>query len=323
MLADFTGTSGDQAHHKNEEADLYAKEFQLPLPSQSEEASINRQMTVSGSIHDKVDLNILENNISVNPANMSSHGCRLKLPSFQDSSESPMQLDAKEMAHECSSAPSVEANSEKAMISSKNECLSESVSDPCSVVVCDKIVTNGGSPPKEQNLLNVNNNISNLSFENHSSNEKGFTIDYDERKQFVSLEEHEPVSRCPPEAQSLNQLDPNMLDAEENETSSHAICKNDDVVVLSHITVSNEESSSQSEKIISEKPALPDTVTHGGGKTKSLLNGLVNGSKTPSKGSNNKKASFAGEMKNGSESKTTPVRTIIVCVYISKRPAFF
>ena len=92
MLADFTGTSkfGDQAHHKNEEADLYAKEFQLPLPSQSEEASINRQMAVSGSIHDKVDLNTLENNISVNPANMSSYGYRPILPSLQDSFELPM-----------------------------------------------------------------------------------------------------------------------------------------------------------------------------------------------------------------------------------------
>ena len=317
MLADFTGTSkfGDHAHHKNEEADLYAKEFQLPLPSQSE-ASINRQMTVSGSIHDKVDLNTWENNISVNPANMSSHGYRPILPSFHDSSELPMQLDAKEMAHECLSAPTVEANSEKAVISSKDECLSESVTDPCSVMVCDKIVTNGGSPPKEQNLLNVNNNSSNLSCENHSSNENGFTIDYDERKQFVSLEKHESVSRSPPEAQTLNQLDPNTLDAEEKETSSHGICKSDDVVVLSHVTVSNEESSSQSEKIISEKTALPDTTTHDGGKAKSLLNGLVNGSKMPSKGSNNKKASFAGEMKNGSESRTTPVRTIILCIYL-------
>jgi len=76
VLADFTCTSkfGDQAHRKNEVADLYAKEFELPLPSQSEEASINIQMFVSPTIHDIVDSNAIENIISVNPANMSSHG---------------------------------------------------------------------------------------------------------------------------------------------------------------------------------------------------------------------------------------------------------
>ena len=120
-------------------------------------------------------------------------------------------------------------------------------------MVCDKIVTNGGSPPKEQNLLNVNNNSSNLSFERHSSNEKGFTVDYDERKQSVSLEKHESVSRCPPEGRSLNELDPNVLHAEENETIRNAISQNDDVVVLSHVIISNEEPRSHSEKIISVK----------------------------------------------------------------------
>jgi len=61
------------------------------------------------------------------------------------------------MADECLSASSVEANSEKAVISFKDECLSASATDPCSGMVdfhCAKIVTNGGSPPKNKVCLN-------------------------------------------------------------------------------------------------------------------------------------------------------------------------
>ncbi|MCH96462.1 hypothetical protein A2U01_0017448, partial [Trifolium medium] len=218
LTKDNSGTSkfDDHTHHNKDEENLYAKDFQLPLPSQSEEASKNRKMSVSDLIHDEAESNALEN-ILANPANMSSHGYRPKLTSSQDFSELPMQLDAKEMVHECLSGPSVQANSEKAVISSKDECLSESMTDPCSVMMdfhCAKTVTNGGlnqvhntisgqpssePPPKDQNLLHINDDISNISFEHHSSNGKGFTIDYDEREQFVNLEEHESVSRCPPE----------------------------------------------------------------------------------------------------------------------------
>ncbi|CAK8539821.1 unnamed protein product [Lathyrus sativus] len=80
---------GDQA----QEAGLCANE--LPLPSQSEEASINIQMAVSGPMQDKVDPNALANNILVNPTNMLTHGNLLELTSSQDFSELPMQLDAK------------------------------------------------------------------------------------------------------------------------------------------------------------------------------------------------------------------------------------
>jgi hypothetical protein len=114
------------------------------------------------------------------------------------------------------------------------------------------------------------------------------------------MEEHEYVSRCPPKGQSLSQLDPNMLDTKESETSSHPIRKSDDAVVLSHVSISNEK----------PRPELPEIAGHGGDKAGSLLNGVVYGSKVPSKGSNNKNASFSGEIENGSQSKTTQVRTI-------------
>jgi hypothetical protein len=332
MLADFTGTSkfGDQTYHNKDGANLYAKEFQLPLPSQSEEASMDRKMLVGDLIHDKVDSNALENNNLVNPANMSSHGYRPTLTSSQDFSELPMQLDEKEMVHECLSGPSVQAHSEKAVISSKDECLSASMTDPCSVMMdfhCAKTVTNGGfnqvhntisgqhssePPPKDQNLLNINDDIPNLSFEHHSSNGIGFTINYDESDQFVNLEEHASASNCPPEGQNLSQLDPNVLDRKESETSGHAISKNDDAVVLSHVSISNEK----------PRPELPEIAAHGGDKAGSFFNGPVYGSKMPSKGSNNKNASFSGEIENGSQSKTTQVRTIFF-LYFQKTYILF
>ncbi|XP_050895017.1 uncharacterized protein LOC127101605 [Lathyrus oleraceus] len=271
-----SGTSkfGDQA----QDSGLYAKE--LPLPSQSEEASINIQMAVSGSMQDKVDPNALANSVVVNPANMLTH-CNLpELTSSQDFSELPMQLEAKKMVHECSSESCVQAHSEKAAISSKDECLSESKTDPCSVMMdvnCAKIVTeatnhNGFTqlhttiseqcfsvtPSKDQNLLNINDGISNLSFKHHSSEAQGFTFEYDKSKELVNLEKWDSISSCPPEGQSLCQLDPNMLEVEENETSSHAISKNDDNVVLSCVSISHEVPRPSSEKIISDKSELPD-----------------------------------------------------------------
>lgn len=326
-LVVFIGTSkfSDQTHHRKQEVDLYANRFQLPLPSQSEEASI-----VTGPMHDKVESTILEN-ILVNPAVMLSHDDRPKLISSQDFSELPMHLDVKEAVHECLSASSVQAQSEKIVIGSNDECLSEAKTD----FHCVKILANGfnqvhnmrlgqhnmESPPKDQHLPNISDDIFNLSFEHYSSQETGFTTNCDEINQFVNLEMHESVNRCPPEGQTVSQLDANMIDAEENEKSSLAICQTDDDVVLSHVNISNEEPRQPSEKIISEKPELPDMAEHGE-KAGSLLNGLVYGSKMPSKGSSNKYASCAGVIKNGSESKTTPVGTIIL-LYISKRPIFF
>ncbi|CAK8578448.1 unnamed protein product [Lathyrus sativus] len=353
LTKEDSGTSkfGDQ----DQDAGLYAKE--LPLPSQSEEASIDLQMAASGQVQDKADPNALANSILVNPANMLTHGNLPELTSSQDLSELPMQLDAKKLVHECLSESCVQVHSEKAAISSKDECLSEPKTDPCSVMMdfnCAKIITDATnldgftqlhtplseqhlsvSPPKDQNLLNSNDDISNLS-----------------SKELVNQEKWESVSSCPPEGQSLCQLDLNMLDVE-NVTSSHAISKNDDNVVLSCVGISNEEPRPSSEKIISDKPELPDIAeenetnshaikkfdnsvvlsvnisneeprppsekiisdkpelpnitAHGGDIAESLLNGVVYASKMPSKGSNYKDASSVGEIENGSESKTTVV----------------
>lgn len=345
-LVDFIGTSnfGHQTHHKKDEANMCAKGFQLPLTSQSEEAFIKEQKTVSGPMHDTVESNALENNILVNPANELSHGYRPKLTSSQDFHELAMQLDAKEVVHECLSAPSVKEHKEKVVIGSKDECLSESKFDPCSVMVnfhCAKIAANAvhndgfnhvqnkisgqhcsESPLKDQNnenMLYSNDDVSNLAFEHHSRNEKGFTIDYDERKQFVNLEKHESVSRCPPEGQSPSQSDSNMQEARDNKTSSRAISKSDDAVVLNHVNVSNEELRPSSEKIISDKP---DMAAHSGDKAESVLKDIVYGSRMPSKGSNNKDARCGVEIENGSEYKTTLVRTMFfVCLYVSFRLA--
>ncbi|XP_058731747.1 uncharacterized protein LOC131603453 [Vicia villosa] len=275
LTKDDSGTSkfGDQT----QDVGLYSKE--LPLPSQSEEASIHMQMTVSVPMQDKVDSNASASNILVNPANMLTHGNLPELASSQDFSELPMQLDANETVQECLSESHVQAHSEKAAISSKDKCLSESKTDPCSVMRdfhCSKIVTNAAnhdgpnqvhttiseqhfseSQPKDQNLPNINDDIFSLPFKHHSSEEQGFTIGYDKSKELVNLEKLESVSSCPPQGQSLSQLDHNMLDVEENETSSHAISKTDDDVVLSCVSISKEPIQ-PSEKIISDKPELQD-----------------------------------------------------------------
>ncbi|KAI5395832.1 hypothetical protein KIW84_062135 [Lathyrus oleraceus] len=90
-------------------------------------------------------------------------------------------------------------------------------------------------------------------------------------------------------------------------SSSHAVSKNDDNVVLSGVGISNEVPRPSSEKIISDKPETPNIAAHGGDIAESLLNGLVYASKMPSKGTNDTIASSVGEIENGFESKTTAV----------------
>ncbi|TKY59935.1 hypothetical protein E2542_SST17030 [Spatholobus suberectus] len=326
LTKDDSGTSkfDHQTHHQEDEADMRAKRFQLPLSSQRKETSIDEHTTDSSPMHGTVESNTLENYVLVNPSNELSHGNQPKLTPSQDLSELPMQLDAKEMVQEGLSAPSVNEHTEKFVIGSKDECLSVLEFNPCSVMVddvhsaknvanvahsdCFKEVQNeisrqqnNESPPKDQNMLYINGDVSDLLFEHHSSKEKGSTIDYDESKQFVKLEERESVSKCPPECQSLSQLDSNMLDAEENGTSSHAISRSDNSVVFNHVRVSNDIHRSPSEKIISEKS---DMAGHGGDKAASLPKGIVSFSRMPSKDSDNKNAS---EIENGSESKITGV----------------
>lgn len=305
-LIDFTDRSkfDHQTHHQEDEA----KRFQLPLSSESEEASIDEHKTNSSPMHGTVESNGLENYVLVNP----SHGNQPKLTPSQDFPEFPMQLDAKEVVRGDLSAPSVNEHTQNFAVASKDECLSASELNPCSVMVDDfhsaknvahnddikevqnKISRqhNNESPPKDQNILYINGDVSELTYVHHSSKEKGFTIAYDESKQFVNLEEHESVSRFPPECQTLSQLDPNVLDAEENVTS------------LNHVRVSNDIFRAPPENITSEKS---DMAGDSGDKAGSVQNGIVLCSSRPSKGSDNQNAS---EIENGSESKITSVRTL-------------
>ncbi|RZB96286.1 hypothetical protein D0Y65_020189 [Glycine soja] len=307
FLMDLTKDDSDrskfdhQTHHQEDEA----KRFQLPLSSESEEASIDEHKTNSSPMHGTVESNGLENYVLVNP----SHGNQPKLTPSQDFPEFPMQLDAKEVVRGDLSAPSVNEHTENFAIASKDECLSASELNPCSVMVdgfhsAKNVAHNDGvkevqntisrqhdsdSPPKDQYMLYLKGDVSALTSVHRSSKEKGFTIAYDESKQFVNLKERESVSRFPPECQTLSQLDLNVLDAEENVTS------------LNHVQVSNDILGAPSENITSEKS---DMAGHSGDKAGSVQNGIVLCSRMPSKGSDNKNASG---IKNGSESKITSV----------------
>ncbi|KAH1050626.1 hypothetical protein GLYMA_08G107400v4 [Glycine max] len=307
FLMDLTKDDSDrskfdhQTHHQEDEA----KRFQLPLSSESEEASIDEHKTNSSPMHGTVESNGLENYVLVNP----SHGNQPKLTPSQDFPEFPMQLDAKEVVRGDLSAPSVNEHTENFAIASKDECLSASELNPCSVMVdgfhsAKNVAHNDGvkevqntisrqhdsdSPPKDQYMLYLKGDVSGLTSVHRSSKEKGFTIAYDESKQFVNLKERESVSRFPPECQTLSQLDLNVLDAEENVTS------------LNHVQVSNDILGAPSENITSEKS---DMAGHSGDKAGSVQNGIVLCSRMPSKGSDNKNASG---IKNGSESKITSV----------------
>ncbi|XP_020204051.1 uncharacterized protein LOC109789498 isoform X2 [Cajanus cajan] len=309
LTKDDTGTSkfDHQTHRQKDEADIHAKRFQLPLSSQRKEASIDEHKTDSSPMHGTVEFNSLENYVLANPSNELSPGNQSKSTTLQDLPELPMQVDPKEMVREGLSAPSVNEHIEKLVIGSKDERSSVSELNPSSVTVDDFHSTknvaqnddfkevqdmistqhNSESPPKDQNMHNINGDDSDLIFERHSSKEKGYTVDHDESKQFVNPEERECVSRCPPKGQSLRQLDTNSIDAEENETSSHAIIRNDNCVVLKHGRVSNNVLRSPSEKIVSEKS---DMAGHSGDKALSVLKG-INGCQT----------------ENGSESKITSV----------------
>ncbi|KAG5155050.1 hypothetical protein JHK82_013019 [Glycine max] len=307
-LIDFADAS--KSDHQDE-ANMHAKSSQLPLSSQSEEASIDEHKTNSSPMHGTVESNGLETYVLVNPSNELSHGNQPKLAPSQDLPELSTQLDAKEVVCGDLSAPSVNEHTQNFAVASKDECLSASELNPCSVMVDDfhsakNVAHNDGikevqnkisrqhnneSPPKDQNMLYINGDVSELTYVHHSSKEKGFTIAYDESKQSVNLEEHESVSRFSPECQTLSQLDPNVLDAEENVTS------------LNHVRVSNDIFRAPPENITSEKS---DMAGDSGDKAGSVQNGIVLCSSRPSKGSDNQNAS---EIENGSESKITSQQT--------------
>ncbi|KAL2343494.1 hypothetical protein Fmac_004779 [Flemingia macrophylla] len=293
LAKDVTGTSkvDHQTHHQNIEADMRAKRFQLPLSSQRGEAFIDEHRADSSPTHDTIEFNSLENYVLVNPSNELSQCNQLRSTTPQD-----RQMDAKEVFHKGLSTPSVNEHIEKFVIDSKDEC---SELNPCSVMMDDfysaknvvnveqidgfeeaenKMSTqhNSESPPKDQNMLNTNGEVSGLIFEHHSCKEKGCIIDHDESTQFVNPEEREYVGRCPPDVQSLSQLDPHMVDAEKNRTSSHAIFRSDNRVVLNHVRISTDILRSPSDKITSVKS---DMAGHSGDKAVSVLKGIY-GSQT-------------------------------------------
>ncbi|KAK7247038.1 hypothetical protein RIF29_41914 [Crotalaria pallida] len=325
-----------QTLHQNGEVDMHAKKFKLPLSTHGEVASIDEQHKIdSCPTYCTAKCNALVNNVLADLANELSPGNQPQLTPSQGLPETPMQLDAKGV-HNLLSAPSVGEHMEKVEIDSEDISLSDSKFDLCSVIEdsqCAKNVANAvqndgfeqlqnktsrqnnsESTPDVQNLLYINGDISSLAFEHCSSKEKGSTIVCDEKKQFEGMENCESVIRNPPEGQSQN-LDSNLLDAEK-EASSHAIIGRDDVVVSNHISVTNEEPRTPSEKITFEKSDMP---RHGNVKAESSVKGIVSG---PLKGSN-KNARCDGEIRNCSEYKTTLALNRCSRVKLSKHAGSF
>ncbi|KAK7400053.1 hypothetical protein VNO78_11252 [Psophocarpus tetragonolobus] len=312
FLMDLTKDDSDtskfenQTPHQEDEVVMHnSKRFQLPLSSQSGEPSIDEHKTDRCPMHSTVESNGLGNYILVNHSNGLSHDNQPELIPSQDLPGLSMQLNSKEVVLEDLSAPSVNKNVENFAIGSKDRF------NACSVMMSDlhsgknvaNIVhndefkevnmisrqDNSESQPNDQNILQINSDVSGQTFVHHSSKEKGLTVNYDESKQFVNMKEHEFVTKFPSEGQSLSQLDSNMLAAKENVTS------------LNHVRVSNDILRSPSEKIISGKS---DMEGHSGGKAASEQNGIVLCSRMPSKDNHNK---YASGIKNDSESKIKSV----------------
>ncbi|KAE9601144.1 hypothetical protein Lalb_Chr13g0294671 [Lupinus albus] len=319
FLKDLTEDHSDFCHqtlHQKDEVDMYPKEFKLPLSSHGREASIDEHKTDSGPNHGTIKCNALVNNVLVDPANEISHGNQPQLTPSLSLPELSVQLDAK-VVHELS-ASSLSEHIENVETGSKDICLSDSKLNLCSVMAesqCVKKVANAvqndgfepaqnkvyrqhtsESNPEAQNMLYIRGDVCSLASENCSIKEIGFTINCEERKQFEGVEKHESFIRNPTEGQSLNHLDPSMLDVEK-EARSHATIRRDDTVVSNHVSVLNKESS---DKNIYKKSDLP---RHGSVKAENDLNAIVYGPSALLKGSN-KSASRVREIRNGSESKT-------------------
>ncbi|KAG2409590.1 uncharacterized protein HKW66_Vig0002550 [Vigna angularis] len=176
-LIDFTDTSkfDHQTHIQDEKEDVHPKRFQLPLSSQTEEASIVEHKTDSSPMHGAVESNGVENCVLVYTSNELSH-VKQPLLTPQDLPELPIQWDSKEGVCEGLSAPSVNELMEK--IVKDDECLTASELNPCSITDVDfhsaKIVANvapnedrqesrrhkNESPLKDQIGLFVNSDVS-------------------------------------------------------------------------------------------------------------------------------------------------------------------
>ncbi|KAL1323347.1 uncharacterized protein LOC107629413 isoform X2 [Arachis ipaensis] len=314
FLMDFTKDERDhQTHPKEDEVDT-ARKIQFPLLSQNQGASISKHNIDDSSRHDTIESNKVVSNILVDSTNELCHGNQPKLTSSQELPELPMQLDAREMVHECLSFPSANEHIEKVEIVPKDECLSVSKFDPHSVmglhcegvnhvqnISCEQ--HNSESPPKAQNVLGIDCNVSNLTFEHHSSKEKGPSVAYDEGKPSESLENCKTVCGYFLEGQSVKKLDRNKPDVQDKEKTNHKICSSDNAVVLNHVSLLGEGPRSSPEKVILGKS---DMEGHGAGSQKagSVLKGIVYGARMPSKGKNDKHANQVHEARNSSEIKT-------------------
>ncbi|KAL9327414.1 hypothetical protein ACSQ67_008059 [Phaseolus vulgaris] len=301
FLMDLTNDDSDtskfdhQTHNQEEKEYVHPKRSQLPLSSQSEEASIDGHKTDSSPMHGAVESNGEENYVLVYTSNELSHVKQPILTPSQELPELPMQWDSKEVVGEGLSAPSVSEHMEK--IVKDDECLTASELNPCSVMEDDfhsaKKVANvehnedhqevqnkisrlntSESPLKDQNRLYVNGDVSELTFVHHSNEEKGFSIGYDENKQFVNLEERESVDG--------------------------------NVTSLNHVRFSNDLLRPLSENIISGKS---DVGGHSDDKVGSVQNAIVLCSAMPSEGSDN-----AREIKNEFESKITSKQVLRRCL---------
>ncbi|KAK7319001.1 hypothetical protein RJT34_03710 [Clitoria ternatea] len=318
LTKDDSGTSKfDHQTPQKDEVDGCAKRFQFHLSSQGEEASTDKHKTDSDLMNGMVESNAMENIVLVNPPNEASQAIQPKLTSSQEMHELPM-------LYEGLTAPSVYEHIEKVEIGSKDACSGESKLDLYLEIPDDfhyaknvanvvhnvgfKQVPNGisgehksESPSKDQNMLYNNDDVSDLTPGHHSRKEEGFTMNYVERKQLelVNFKEHESVSGCPPEGLSLSQVDPNILDAEENGTSSHASSRTNDSTVLNLVRVSNIDPRSLPDKIVSKKSEM-----EGHDKAGNVLKGIVFDSRMPSKGGDR---NVAREIINGSESKITQI----------------
>lgn len=104
---------GGSIHSQNDGKVIDAKQFQLPLSSLSQEALKEQQRTDSRPGNDNDESRVVTNESNSSGKNGS------KLTS-KDLPESPKQLNAKEMVHDCSSVPSVNGHVEISLEYSNN-----------------------------------------------------------------------------------------------------------------------------------------------------------------------------------------------------------
>ena len=184
-------------HCQKDEKGIIGRESQLPLSSQSQEASKHELKTDSCSVRDTRQSGVSEGDALVAPVNALSHGNWSKLTSSHCSFESPMQLHAKEVTSECLSVPSIE-----------DKCLSESRADSSADFHCVKEVGNAlhNDDFKQDSKHNNNPNYA------EATNHRGCTSE-----QFDVLNE-EFVQTTPPDADIFDKPEVNKVGQLESDT---------------------------------------------------------------------------------------------------------